>query len=64
MSTSTASVGAPSLPPSLDSGLVCLAMMARFHALAADLDQLAHEFASRDSASARSRSCWPHASWD
>ena len=27
-----------------DTGLVCLVMMARFHAIAADADQLAHEF--------------------
>ncbi len=27
-----------------DSGLICLVMLARFHALAADPDQLAHEF--------------------
>jgi subfamily B ATP-binding cassette protein HlyB/CyaB len=29
---------------SLDTGLACLVMLARFHALAADADQLAHEF--------------------
>lgn len=36
---------APPSQPSLDSGLICLAMMARFHAIAADPEQLAHEFA-------------------
>lgn len=29
---------------SMDSGLACLLMLARFHAVAADADQLAHEF--------------------
>ncbi len=32
-------------PPPLDSGLVCLVMMARLHGIAADADQLAHEAA-------------------
>ncbi|MEN3109661.1 type I secretion system permease/ATPase [Uliginosibacterium paludis] len=36
-------VETPSKP---DSGLICLVMLARFHALAADPDQLAHEFRS------------------
>lgn len=31
--------------PSMDTGLLCLVMMARFHGIAADADQLAHEFA-------------------
>jgi len=31
-------------PPPLDSGLACLVMMARLHGVAADADQLAHEF--------------------
>ncbi|QHE83671.1 type I secretion system permease/ATPase [Hydrogenophaga sp. BPS33] len=39
-------------PPSLDSGLVCLIKMARFHGLAADGDQLAHEFGDTSSAHA------------
>ena len=34
----------PSAPPPLDTGLACLIMLARFHAVAADPDQLAHEF--------------------
>ena len=29
---------------SIDTGLACLAMLARYHQVAADLDQLAHEF--------------------
>jgi subfamily B ATP-binding cassette protein HlyB/CyaB len=33
-------------PIKLDSGLICLVMLARFHALAADPEQLAHEFRS------------------
>jgi subfamily B ATP-binding cassette protein HlyB/CyaB len=32
-------------PPAIDSGLICLVMMARYHGIAADPDQLAHEFA-------------------
>jgi subfamily B ATP-binding cassette protein HlyB/CyaB len=31
-------------PPPLDTGLACLVMMARLHGVAADADQLAHEF--------------------
>lgn len=31
-------------PPPFDTGLVCLVMLARFHQVAADVDQLAHEF--------------------
>jgi len=31
--------------PELDTGLVCLVLLARFHGLAADPDQLAHEWA-------------------
>jgi ATP-binding cassette, subfamily B, bacterial HlyB/CyaB len=31
--------------PPIDSGLTCLVMMARLHGVAADADQLAHEFA-------------------
>ena len=35
----------PAMPaPALDTGLACLVMMARFHGIAADADQLAHEF--------------------
>jgi ATP-binding cassette, subfamily B, bacterial HlyB/CyaB len=35
----------PAMPaPALDTGLACLIMMARFHGIAADADQLAHEF--------------------
>src|SRR3569623_1153715 len=33
-----------SLPPSVDTGLTCLVMLARFHQLAADPEQLAHQF--------------------
>lgn len=36
---------APEDSPSLDSGLACLVMMARFHNVAASSEQLAHEFA-------------------
>ncbi len=32
-----------SSPPPLDTGLICLVMMARFHNLAADPDHLAHQ---------------------
>ncbi|WP_313458095.1 type I secretion system permease/ATPase [Achromobacter sp.] len=35
---------AGSSPPVLDTGLICLAMVARYHQVAADVDQLAHEF--------------------
>ncbi|AXA91944.1 type I secretion system permease/ATPase [Massilia sp. YMA4] len=35
----------PPLPPRIDSGVACLVMMARLHGVAADPDQLAHEFA-------------------
>lgn len=31
-------------PPNIDTGLACLVMMARLHGVAADLDQLAHEY--------------------
>lgn len=31
-------------PPSVDSGLACLVMLARFHQIAADPEQLAHQF--------------------
>ncbi|SAI46725.1 cyclolysin secretion ATP-binding protein [Bordetella ansorpii] len=31
-------------PPALDTGLICLAMLARYHQVAVDVDQLAHEF--------------------
>jgi subfamily B ATP-binding cassette protein HlyB/CyaB len=31
-------------PPSLDTGLLCLAMIARFHQVPADPEQLAHQF--------------------
>ncbi|OJZ17441.1 MAG: peptidase C39 [Thiobacillus sp. 65-29] len=34
----------PSAPATLDSGLACLVMLARFHQLAADPEQLAHQF--------------------
>ena len=30
--------------PRLDTGLMCLVMLARFHSVAADADQLAHDF--------------------
>jgi subfamily B ATP-binding cassette protein HlyB/CyaB len=43
----TASAGAsaaPAAPGALDSGLACLVMLARFHQVAADPDQLAHQF--------------------
>ena len=33
-----------STPPSVDTGLTCLVMLARFHQIAADPDQLAHQF--------------------
>ena len=33
-------------PPKIDTGLACLVMMARLHGVAADADQLAHEFAA------------------
>ena len=33
-------------PSRIDSGLACLVMMARLHGVAADADQLAHEFAA------------------
>ena len=33
-----------SLSPPLDTGLACLVMLARFHQIAADPDQLAHQF--------------------
>lgn len=33
-----------SLPPSVDTGLTCLVMLARFHQIAADPEQLAHQF--------------------
>lgn len=35
----------PGAAPSLDSGLACLVMLARFHNVAASSEQLAHEFA-------------------
>lgn len=36
----------PAMPaPAIDTGLACLVMMARIHGVAADADQLAHEFA-------------------
>lgn len=34
----------PADGPALDTGLACLVMLARFHGVAADADQLAHEF--------------------
>ncbi|MGH8466289.1 MAG: type I secretion system permease/ATPase, partial [Pseudomonas sp.] len=34
--------------PSSDTGLLCLTMLARYHQVAADVDQLAHEFRSPD----------------
>ena len=34
----------PEQPRPMDSGLICLAMLARYHLVAADMDQLAHEF--------------------
>lgn len=33
-----------SSPSTLDTGLICLAMLARYHQVAVDVDQLAHEF--------------------
>ena len=33
-----------STPPSTDTGLACLIMLARFHQIAADPGQLAHQF--------------------
>jgi len=33
-------------PARIDTGLACLVMMARLHGVAADADQLAHEFAA------------------
>ncbi|MBI4984355.1 MAG: type I secretion system permease/ATPase [Rhodocyclales bacterium] len=35
---------AVAVPPEPDTGLACLVMLARFHGVAADADQLAHEF--------------------
>ncbi|PTQ86710.1 type I secretion system permease/ATPase [Agitococcus lubricus] len=32
------------LPPAIDTGLACLVMLARFHAVAVDPQQIAHEF--------------------
>lgn len=37
-------LGAVNSPPPLDSGLACLVMLARFHGLAVEPEQLAHEF--------------------
>lgn len=37
-------------PSSIDTGLACLVMLARFHALAADPDQLSHEFCANGQA--------------
>jgi subfamily B ATP-binding cassette protein HlyB/CyaB len=51
MSSSTTVLNFPSkeehasTPPQVDSGLACLVMLARFHSLAADPEQIAHEFA-------------------
>lgn len=35
-------------PPPFDTGLLCLVMLARYHQVAADVDQLAHEFRPTD----------------
>lgn len=35
-------------PPPLDSGLICLIMLARLHGTAADADQIAHQFRAGD----------------
>ena len=40
----TSSSDIPALPTPLDTGLVCLVMLARFHQIAADPGQLAHQF--------------------
>ena len=37
-------IEAPPAPATLDSGLACLVMLARFHQLAAAPEQLAHQF--------------------
>ena len=37
---------APAAAPMMDTGLACLALVARFHGLAADPDQIAHEHAT------------------
>lgn len=37
-------IEASSVPGSLDTGLTCLVMLARFHQIAADPQQLAHQF--------------------
>ena len=34
----------PQAAPVIDTGLACLIMLARFHALAVDPQQIAHEF--------------------
>ena len=34
----------PQEPPQIDTGLACLVMLARFHSIAVDPHQIAHEF--------------------
>jgi subfamily B ATP-binding cassette protein HlyB/CyaB len=35
-------------PPPADSGLICLVMLARFHGIAIDADQIAHQYRAND----------------
>ncbi|WP_416775954.1 type I secretion system permease/ATPase [Xenorhabdus budapestensis] len=40
------STESPNFSPELDTGLICLAMLARFHNIAISIEQLSHEFSS------------------
>ncbi|WP_131817515.1 cysteine peptidase family C39 domain-containing protein, partial [Photorhabdus namnaonensis] len=40
------STESPHSSPELDTGLICLAMLARFHNIAISTEQLSHEFST------------------
>ncbi|MDC9589424.1 type I secretion system permease/ATPase [Xenorhabdus sp. XENO-10] len=40
------STESPNFPPELDTGLICLAMLAKFHNIAISIEQLSHEFSA------------------